>query len=322
MNSLRINAENLSIIPKITKITLLGCFRIEPEERVELSRLKGKIPKLLIVVVLIAIMGVSLAFNVYQWNANRSLSGQSQKESMATLLINDASNINSELQKLDDLVSTACQQLSVAGLTGTDAEKILSDLYTQQSSVIVNAATADKNDVLLAVQPSNYSSVIGQDIANQEQTIEMHKTMRPAISNLIQLVEGFPSVVMVAPVFNTTGQFIGSLSIVFLPYELIHPIVEGSVQGVYTIYALQSNGTLIYDAGAEQGKNIFTDEEYQGYTGLQTFIHQVVDTQSGYGKYSYFDDLSPSRPLVNKDAFWTTIGIYNTDWRLVIAHNL
>jgi hypothetical protein len=241
---------------------------------------------------------------------------------MATLLIHDVSSINSELQKLDDLVSTACRQLSLTGLTGAEAEKVLSDLYTQNSNIIVNAATADKNDMLLAIQPSNYSNIIGQDISNQEQNIEMHQTMRPAVSNLIDLVEGFPGVVLVAPVFNTNGQFIGSLSIVFLPYELIHPMVEDSVQGIYTIYALQKNGTLIYDTSPEQGKNIFTDPEYQGYTELQTFIHQVVDTQSGYGKYSYYDDLAPSRPLVNKEAYWMTIGIHNTDWRLVIARTL
>ena len=276
----------------------------------------------LLIAVLILIMVFSLALNTYQWSTNLSLTSQNEKELMATFLIHNAANINLELQNLDDLISEACQQLSVTGLTGTAAEKILSDLYTQQSNVIVNAATADKNYILLAVQPSNYNSIIGQDIANQEQNIEMHKTMRPAVSNLIQLVEGFPGVVMVAPVFNTDGQFIGSLSIVFLPYELIHPIVEGTVQGIYTIYALQRNGTLIYDAGAEQGKNVFTDEEYQGYTELQTFIHQVVDTQLGYGKYSYYDDLAPSRPLVNKEAYWMTIGIYNTDWRLVVARTL
>jgi hypothetical protein len=276
----------------------------------------------LLVAVLITIMVVSLAFNAYQWNANFSLTSQSKGELMASFLIQDASNINAELSKLDGFISNACRQLSTTGLAGAEAEKVLSDLYNQHSDVIVNAATADKNDILLAVQPSNYSSVIGQDTKNQEQNIEMHLTMSPAVSNLIPLVEGFPGIVMVAPVFDTNGQFIGSLSVVFLPYELIHPIVEGTVQGIYTIYALQSNGTLIYDAGAEQGKNIFTDEEYQGYPELQTFIHQVVDTSSGYGKYSYYDDLAPSRPLVNKEAYWMTFGIYNTDWRLVIAHTL
>ncbi|MCW4030625.1 MAG: PDC sensor domain-containing protein [Candidatus Bathyarchaeota archaeon] len=276
----------------------------------------------LLVIVLVILLAASLLFNMYQWSTNSQVTSQSKKEEMASFLIRDSSSINSELQKLDDAMSNACQQLSSTGLTGDAAEKVLSDLYAQNSNVIINAATADKNGVLRAVQPSNFSDIIGKDVSNQEQNIEMRSTLRPAVSNLISLVEDFPGVVMVAPVFNADGLFIGSLSIVFLPYELIHPFVEDSVQGIYTIYALQKNGTLIYDDSPEQGKNVFTDEEYHGYTELQTFIHNVVDTQSGYGTYSYFDDLAPSRPLVNKEAFWTTIGIHNTDWRLVIAHTL
>ncbi len=264
----------------------------------------------------------SITLNAYQWNTNLTLTNLSKREDMATLLIHDVTAINSKLLEVDSAISNACQELSITGLVGAEAEKILNDIYSENSDIIVNAATADKNDILLAIQPNNYSSIIGQDIKNQEQNIEMHTTMRPAASNLINLVEGFPGVVMVAPVFNANGQFIGSLSIVFLPYELIHPIVENSIQSVYTIYALQKNGTLIYDNSTEQGKNVFTDEEYQGYTELQTFIHKVVDTQSGYGKYSYYDDLAPSRPLVNKEAYWMTIGVYNTDWRLVIARTL
>lgn len=276
----------------------------------------------LLVLILSVILVVSLAFNVYQQSTISSLSSQNKKEEMASLLLHDGASINSELQKLDSVVLDACQKLSSTGLTGAAAEQILNEIYTQNSDIIVNAATADKNDILLAVQPSNYSDIIGEDITDQEQNIEMHQTMRPAVSNLIQLVEGFPGIVMVAPVFNSNGLFIGSLSIVFLPYELIHPIVKDSVQGIYTIYALQKNGTLIYDDSPEQGKNVFTDDEYQGYTELQAFIHNVVNMQSGYGTYSYFDDLSPSRPLVNKEAFWTTIGIHNTEWRLVIAHTV
>lgn len=276
----------------------------------------------LLVLILSVILVVSLAFNVYQQSTISSLSSQNKKEEMASLLLHDGASINSELQKLDSVVLDACQKLSSTGLTGAAAEQILNEIYTQNSDIIVNAATADKNDILLAVQPSNYSDIIGEDITDQEQNIEMHQTMRPTVSNLIQLVEGFPGIVMVAPVFNSNGLFIGSLSIVFLPYELIHPIVKDSVQGTYTIYALQKNGTLIYDDSPEQGKNVFTDDEYQGYTELQAFIHNVVNMKSGYGTYSYFDDLSPSRPLVNKEAFWTTIGIHNTEWRLVIAHTV
>jgi len=268
-------------------------------------------------------MVTSLAFNAYQLNTNISLTKQSNKEEMALILINSQATINNELLRLDRLLLNASQQLSTTGLTGPGAEKILNDLYTKDSDIIINAATADKNDILLAVRPITFSNITGQDIKDQEQNIEMHKTMRPALSSLTPLVEGFPGIAMVSPVFDTNQQLIGSLSIIFQSYQLIHPIVKDSAKGIYTIYALQKDSTLIYDANSEeQGKNIFVDQEYQGYTELQNFIHHVIDTRSGYGTYSYFDDLVESRPLVSKEAYWTTIGIYNTNWRLVIAHNL
>jgi hypothetical protein len=236
-------------------------------------------PKIkLTVALLIVIVVTSVAFNGYQWSRNLTLSQQNDKEEMAQILIHDAAEINSELLRLDNILLTACQQLSTTGLTGPQAEMILSNLYTDNSEIIVNAATANEKDILLEVQPSEYSNITGQDIADQEQNLQMHNTMRPALSNLIPLVEGFPGIVMVSPIFDVNNQFIGSLSIVFQPYQLMHPIIKDSTKGIYTIYPLQNNGTLIYDANdvnsGEQGKNIFTDQEYQGYTELQTFIHQ------------------------------------------------
>jgi hypothetical protein len=315
-------SDNLSTLANFGPLAIAAHKKFKNQASEKTERCKMAKIKLLVILVTV-VMIISLAFNAYQWNTTLSPAKQSFKEEMGLLLVNAQATINAELLRLDRLLSNTCQQLSVAGLAGTEVNEILNGLYTENSDIIVNAATADKNDILLAVQPGEYSNIIGQDIENQEQNIEMHKTMRPSLSNLISLVEGFPGVVMVSPVFDTNQQLIGSLSIVFQPYQLIHPIVKDSAKGIYTIYALQENSTLIYDANSEeQGKNIFTDEEYQGYTELQTFIHQVIDTQSGYGTYSYFDDLAASRPLVSKEAYWTTIGIYNADWRLVIAHNL
>ena len=276
----------------------------------------------LLAIIVTVIMIISLALNAYQLNTNLSLTKQSNEE-MELIIINSEAAINAELQRLDKLLSNACQQLSTKGLTGPEAKQILSSLYTENSDIIISSATADKNDVILAIQPSQYSNLAGQDLKSQEHNIEMHKTLRTAVSNLDSLIEGSTGVAMVSPVFDTNKQLIGSLRITFQPYQLINPIVKDSSKGIYTIYALQKNSTLIYDANnEEQGKNIFTDPAYEGYNELQTFIHQVLDTQSGYGTYSYFDDLVPSRPLVSKEAYWTTIGIYNADWRLEIAHNL
>ena len=276
----------------------------------------------LLIAILIVIVIISVAFNIYQWTANLSSAKQGNEE-MELIIINSEAAINAELLRLDNLLSNACQQLSTTDLTGLEAKQILNGLYAENSGVIISSATVDQNDIILAIQPSQYSNITGQDLKSQEQNVEMHKTMRPALSNLTSLIEGPTGVTMVSPVFDTNRQLIGSLRITFQPYQLIHPIVRDSAKGIYTIYALQKNSTLIYDANdEEQGKNIFTDPAYAGYTELLTFTHQVVDTNSGYGTYSYFDDLAPSRPLVSKEAYWTTIGIYNADWRLVIARNL
>ena len=107
----------------------------------------------LIVALLVIIVVASLAFNGYQWSSNLTLSQQSDKEEMAQILIHDAAEINAELLRLDDILLTACQQLSTTGLTGPQAEMILSNLYTDNLEIIVNAATADEKDILLAVQP-------------------------------------------------------------------------------------------------------------------------------------------------------------------------
>ncbi len=277
-------------------------------------------------VALVVFLIVSLAFNVYQWNANRSLSQQNSKEEMASLLIHAQAEINAQLEELDSSLLAACQELSTSGITGPKADAILNDLYTNNSLLVVNAATCDANDVLVAVQPSNYSSIIGEDIKSQEQNIQMHQTMRAAMSNLIPLVEGFPGVVMVAPIFDGNEKLIGSLSIVIQPYVLIRPIVEGPINGTpYAIWAMQLNGTLIYDPDPQQqSKNLFTDPLYVDYPEVQTFAHQVAQQQSGYGSYQYYNkDLSDnSKQLVSKEAYWTTVGIYGTEWRLVIWHTL
>ena len=278
--------------------------------------------KLIISALLIA-MVVSLAFNAYQWNSNLTLTQQSQKQEMMTLLMQAQASINAQLENLDSNLQTACQRLSTTGLSGAAADEVLLDLVSN-NTLIVNAATCGVKDVLEAVQPSEYSNIIGQDISSQEQNIRMHQTMRPAMSDLIPLVEGFPGVVMVAPVFDSNGQFIGSLSIVIQPYQLISPIVEGPINGTpLFMWAMQVNGTLIYDPDPQQqGKNLFTDPIYTNYTEVQAFTHQVAEQQSGYGTYQYYNTNldSASKQVVSKEAYWTTIGIYGTQWRLVIVH--
>lgn len=268
---------------------------------------------------------MTVAINVYQYTLNLELNKKNIQIELKNKLDQVKSQINGELQTLDQILLDACIKLSSTELVGTQAREILANVAAN-NSLIVNAATADANDILLAVEPSSYDSIEGQDISGQEQNLYMHHTMRPAMSNLIPLVEGFPGVVMVGPIFDADNQFIGSLSLVIQPRALIEKYVTPAIAaGLYSMWSMQLNGTLIYDPDpAQQDKNLLTDPIYIDYPEVQAFTHQVAEQQTGYGTYSYYDkDLSDSSgKIVNKEAYWTTIGIYNTQWRLVIVHTL
>jgi hypothetical protein len=283
-----------------------------------------------LVIGLALILVASVGFNIYQWSTNSSLMQQSQlsleRQEMLHQLTATQSKINDNLVSLDDALQTACHKLSTAGLSGTQARAALSELVAN-NSLIVNAATADAKDVLVAVEPSNYSSIEGIDIKMQEQNLQLHQTMRSAMSNMIPLVEGFPGVVMVSPIFDGSGKLIGSLSIVVQPSLLVQQSITPASEGVthFSMWAMQSNGTLIYDPDpAQQGKNLLTDPIYADYPEVQAFTHRVALEQSGYGSYQYYDTNldNASKRVVSKEAYWTTVGIYGTEWRLVVWHTL
>jgi hypothetical protein len=278
-----------------------------------------------ICIILVAVLAVSLGVNVYQWSQNQTATQQNSvaaiRQEMVSQLMHTQNNVNEKLAELEDTMNTACKQLSSAGLTGPQADAILSEAAASDP-VIMNTAVTNTNDILVNVKPDPYN-VTGDDITNQEQQLMMRETMQPAMSNVIMLVQGYPGVVMVAPIFDSQNQFMGALSIVIQPSALINQSIASTGATTYSMWAIQSNGTLIYDPDpAQQGKNLLIDPIYQDYPQVQAFTRQVAAQQSGYGTYQYYvNNLDQSQnQVVSKEAYWITVGTYGTEWRLVIWH--
>ncbi|XES77662.1 MAG: hypothetical protein ACBZ72_02005 [Candidatus Bathyarchaeia archaeon] len=279
------------------------------------------------VALLIVILVCSSGMNFYQYTQNTAATAKNDaaqmRLEMTSLLSQVQLQVNNELNKLDAALAEACAQLSTTDLQGIQARSILSSLAAS-NPLIVNAATCDAEDVLLAVEPSQYSSIEGEDISGQEQNLQMHQTMRPAMSGMILLVEGFYGVVLVAPIFDSEATFVGSLSIVIQPSQLIKGVAESTVAGKpdYSFFAMQTDGRMIYDADpAQEGKMTFSDPAYANFPELIVLAHQVAAENFGYGTYQYHETLA-SQDVVKKEAYWATIGIYGAEWRLVMVHVL
>lgn len=281
--------------------------------------------------ILTALLITSISVNTYQYTQNFDFTSQktdmtvqlattTTRLEMNRILTQVQTQVNAELNQIDDSILLACEKLSTMDLMGSEARMVMDEIAAS-NPFIVNAATADSNDTLLVVAPGEYSSIEAINICYQEQNIKMHAEMRPAMSNMIFLVEGFYGVVMEAPIFDDSDTFIGSLSIVIQPSEIMAANILPALQGTpYRMWVMQINGTLLYDPDpVQQGKNLFTAPMYTDYPSVHTFVRQVADAPAGYSSYQYHQH-TVAGELVNKEAYWATVGIYGAEWRVIITY--
>lgn len=275
----------------------------------------------------IVVLVVSIGFNAYLANQNLTLNNQNDlqetKLEMTSILNQIQVQVNAELHKIGNSVVYACQQLSTLGLNGSESRVVLRELVAN-SSFIVDAGTANLNNTLVTVEPSTHSNVEGRYIGEQDyMNINSRNPIRPAMTNVLPLVEGFNGVAVVAPVFNPDGVMIGSVSVIFDPGVLLNATIAPAIRNTgYAFTAIQIDGLTIFDTDpTQQGKILFTDPMFANYTELLALGHDIVDESVGYGTYRYYLNVA-SGQVAEKECYWTTIDIYGVEWRLAIIHAL
>lgn len=240
---------------------------------------------------------------------------------MVTKLTQAQVQINAQLKELSDNTASAAQQLGTTGLSGNQARQILSQL-SQSSPYIIDATTLDLGCKFIAVEPSTYSDIEGT-VSEFPYNIFTPSTdpIQTVLEGPFMLVEaGYGSCIM-APVFNANNQMIGALSLAFDQSALINATATQVCAGTpYVIWGSDTKGNMIYEVTAsEVGTNLFTDPTISTWTALQTFGHKMVSETAGYGTYEYFNYQGTDK-TVTKQAYWATVGIYSTEWRLIITN--
>jgi hypothetical protein len=230
--------------------------------------------------------------------------------------------VTEKLNRLNQSLLFAANQLSSLDLNGAEANSILNQLNAN-SSYIINSATCDANDVILDVQPSSYGSIVGENISLQPQNVAMHQTLKPAMSDMIRLVEGFNGVVMVAPIFDSQGTLKGSLSIVIQPSQIFKDASTNTLKGTqFRSWAIQLNGTIIYDANATKiGTTItFGTVRIGNFTISSNQLTRTIE-RNATGNREYFVPMAGTALgfFVQEQVTWTTVGIYDKSWRLAIV---
>lgn len=233
-----------------------------------------------------------------------------------------AQALEGEFQRLDAGLQRAAQALGRAGLTGEKARAALAELCGGFDDA-VDCAAVDPAGRMVTIEPAAYRPHEGADIGAQEQVRRLRETGKPVLSRVFTAVEGFPAVDAEYPVVTPEGRFLGSVSLLFRPERLLGrvvvPLVEGAApeKGGRAIWAMEENGHILYDVDTAQvGLNLFTSPLYRPYPGLVELGRRIARLPAGEGAYAFLRE-SRGREAVTKRAFWQSVSLYGTSWRLV-----
>jgi hypothetical protein len=240
-------------------------------------------------------------------------------DDLATILGELEKEIGLGLNRIDTALAKAAKGLAVKGMRSAEARIILRDLCRSTSSA-VDCAIVDGSGRMIVVEPEEYRRFEGADIRKQEQIIRLHKAGKPVMSRVIRTVEGFDAVDIEYPVFTARGELAGSVSILIRPESLISEVATSLVQGLpIDVWAMQGDGRILYDPDKEEiGRILFTDPIYKPFPQLRSLGKMISNSRTGSGSYEFFG--KGLKKQVRKDAFWTSVGLYSTEWRVVATH--
>lgn len=236
---------------------------------------------------------------------------------MEALLGNVTSSIQESLVSSDLVVSDVAADLGRTGISGPGAEAVLREAVGSHP-LILTMITYDRNGTVQTAEPESAKVLVGQDLSGQENVRKSLSTGEPLMSDLFPLSQGGFGISISHPVHSRHGEFIGVVSMVFLPYELITPPVEREVNGTpYSFQVLETDALILYDPDpVEVGKETFNETFYAEFPGIERVARQVVANHSGYDTYSFYS--TGYGRIVEKETFWSTASLHGTEWRVMV----
>ncbi|WP_128693982.1 hypothetical protein [Methanoculleus taiwanensis] len=241
---------------------------------------------------------------------------------MLRLLDEMQGGIEAALAGLDARVAGTAENLTATGLAGDEARALLAENLAADP-LIATAITIDRNGTVAAAVPESLAAeLVGENLSHQEVVRETFERQAPVMTDRAPLAEGGYAVILQHPVFAADGSLIGATSITFDPYLLLKAEIEPVLNGTpYTAMVAETDGTILYDADpAEITKETFNESLYAEFPEVIAFAREYAQNQSGNATYSFYD--TGFNRVVQKEAFWTTVGLHGTEWRLIIIREM
>jgi len=228
--------------------------------------------------------------------------------------------IQSRLLNLDNALADAAEKIAISGIQGEETRGILNGLC-RKYPYLTDCSTSDPRGRIITVAPEAYRQYEGTETATTDASkqffVDFAQNRKPMLSSVFRAVEGIDGVVLVRPVITGNGELLGMVSALFKPGDLLDGTIAPAAEvRAMKVNVAQTDGLTIYCSnGLETGKNLLTDPRYVNYPELEAMGKNMVAQQTGSAEYTFISDTTGQS--VTKTAFWTTVSLHGTEWRLV-----
>lgn len=229
-----------------------------------------------------------------------------QKQATATLQ-QIKNQVSSFFNKLSSNLKQESLKLSSLGVSGKAVDRTLDSIYLAHPNVI-SVSVVNNQGIITAAKPDKYQSV-GADISKQAHVIKALQTHKPVFSTAFISVEGPWAVTLHYPIFNQQHDFIGTVALLFLPqYLLDNAIKKIGKKPMYDILAMQTDGRIVYSDNQNEIGRPFP---------ISSILNRITQEKTGSATYQINDKKSGT--MITKKITWTTITLYDIEWRLSVA---
>ncbi|QSZ66347.1 hypothetical protein RJ40_01955 [Methanofollis aquaemaris] len=252
--------------------------------------------------------------------AESNASDDAARVEMLSLLGEMQGTVTGSLTAIDRATAETAAGLESTGLSGPEAEALLDGALAADPSVSTAIAVA-RNGTVTAARPADLG-LVGSNLGEQAVVREVFDRKAPVMSDLFPLAEGGYAATIECPVFSPDEELIGMVSISFLPDRLVGEHAESAINGTpYAVMAAQAGGLVLYDADPEEiGKETLNESMYADFPEILETARSFSGNWSGHATYSFYD--TGFEGIVRKEAYWTTVGLHGTEWRLVVIRPL
>ncbi|MDD4254429.1 MAG: cache domain-containing protein [Methanofollis sp.] len=252
--------------------------------------------------------------------AESGASDDAARLEMLSLLGGMQGAVTGNLTAIDRAAAETAAGLGSTGLSGPQAEALLDGALAADPSVSTAIVVA-RNGTVTAARPAG-TGLVGSNLGEQAVVREVFDRKAPVMSDLFPLAEGGYAATIEYPVFSPDETVIGMVSVAFLPDRLVGGHAEAAVKGTpYAVMVAQSDGRVLYDADPEEiGKETLNESLCADFPEVLETARSFSGNWSGHAAYSFYD--TGFGGVVRKEAYWTSVGLHGTEWRLVVIRPL